>query len=1159
MLSSVSGLGRLLNSASASLLSHSPKDQHQYDSVTEETVTYDLLYPEVEDSSHQRQTYSLKLGDPVSVAAAARSADDRGGLNVQASRDVRIIVAQHINEISRVLYDTRPPIPYSIRTGAANVAEINGRFKENSSGVVLEASTHSRKTYTRPHIPQLSQPQNPRPVLPPNVTSRAPTNESGGLFGSSRYRGNTAVPVASDGESAQGKVAREEREETDDLVNCIFGAPGFPSTSSTKIHVKRCRRQNSCISRPTSSETDHSDSPITFGPHRRNISRSNTEYLPSLPAGFPETMDHQASRLSNSYILISKLFSIDPNDLSRRQSINMQHEQRDGGRRSGPGRHHRSSQLVPAIEGNPNKHIRTPKFAVALVVYLPARSGACNTPTAKRTSSITDQSPRLSGSWSSDSGSKYGLLGREPDQSTEYVLSQWFPLIRTVANLEVITRCEIISLLAERYTSSIAQTRQTLQLESAVLEGCSVLREATEICSKRVALALRIRPVSNGQDRWTIWKGVARGIRNAAGGRVPDHSDHFLYNLLTAFLGRHREWLELVAPRSYRRQRLGQRDEDSGEVNAMRNRTVLVSHDKMAARRMIFLLSIFLLSASKELRPVSPYRHQTASFDEAYSVSPPFDGPMSRQKPSHGANTTYSSAVPIVESKGFCAPVLRDLVGQSSTSHARRASDAMSIRSIALPIASTGTRKSSVATIGAVVPQPQQVVPLFTTFSPEISLGTSAEARPGSSGSMAALRLQRTLSRSESNEYSNSSIDSQGRGRWSSARSGFGSSRRGSSTENSDILASSEEGLGISGVFRNAPTGGSVNKLSKMVEDLDLERKGREPPVLGDQTPQLPSEITSTFKPYQAYKVTPPKPVPAHSPPEPFPLTLSVNEEDGVIDVQYSPTASQSSSFRSTFTSPHRSRPTASSLKNRSTPRRATQAPKVAKTQHSDSTAKVAGWLRAFHPDFALQAVRPYNALKEDIKQSMRTEPTPSQKERPAHPPSIDSWTDVCTTLIADEATCSITRLTLQRKNAFSPHHQADALLGRKTAGNAEEQFVEEPILDHDPTLAEALERILSHSSNSSGAPSRTPSPPRSTPKTIEYATPTPGATRNECKRIILGALARVARSVAAEISEGEAQEKGIEVAHGRREPMPDNSLRQGVKRWMKEVRARSS
>ncbi|KAL9638426.1 MAG: hypothetical protein Q9164_001559 [Protoblastenia rupestris] len=1144
MFSSVSGLGRLLNSASATLSSHSTKAQRQYDSVTEETVTYDLLYPEAETSQQvQQQTYPLQPGHPNLVAAAARSADDRGGLNVHASKDIRVIVAQQINEVSRVLYDTHPPTPFSISTSTAHIAEANVGLMENSSGAVLGALGQSRKMQTTAHYPQTSLSHNSQSTFASQPTSHIIANNHRALFSSSKHGGTGIRSVPSDFESPQSRITREEKEETDDLVNCIFGAPGFPSASSTKIHVKRYQPQQSGISRAASPETDQSDSPKPFSPRRTFLSRSTTsEALPSLSTMPLAVSGRRASRLPSSYVLVTRIFSIDPKGFSQKQRTNRQYERCDTV--------HQSPR--ESLEARSDQ-IRTPTFAVALVVYFPSRPGDSTT-SVRQGLSMADRGTLLGDSWSSDLGSKVEQLNYEVDLCIDLVVGQWATLFRALANLEVIARCQIMDSLVDLYTPCQSQTRQTLQLESSALQRCGFINEAAESCGKRAALALRIRAVITGQDRWTIWRGVARGIGNPICDR--EHN-HFLFNILTAFLSLHTDWLDLVAPRWYVRRHLKRREYFRRDLEVVSKRTVVVSLDKMAARRMIFLLSIFLPRNYTPLQPGPMQSHWTAPSCDAYSASPPYGASISRRLPPHRTTNVTLQNFPGARAKDFVATEPQGFHDQTKPLHYRRASDARSIRSIALPIVSTATRKNSTTTTATVMPQSEQAIPLLTSFSPEIALGTSAEARPGSSDSMAALRLQRTLSRSESNEHSNSSIESQARDRWSSARSGFWSSRRGSSTDNSDVMASSGEGLGIFGVAKRAPNGASVNRLSQMVEDVSFRQTARQSPELTiDNVTRSSDEVISTSPAKQSRKVSPPMSMPRDSPPEPFPLALSVDEKDGTIDVQHSPGANRFS-ISSTFTSPRHRYTATSSFDERSALQPPTPGPKLGNIPQTGINANTAGWLRAFHPDFALQAVRPYDALKEDIKQSMRTE-LESINDEEGNLLDTDGWTTVCTTLLADTATCTITRLTLRRKSACSPHHQADALLGRKSTENTEERFVEETILGHDPTLVEALEPLLSYSSHSSGAPSRAPSPPRSTPQMSEHATTTSGYSRNDCKRVVFGALTTIAKSVAAEIEgeEGHNTYRGTE--HDHNTQMPDSVLRQGVRRWMNQAKLAS-
>lgn len=225
-----------------------------------------------------------------------------------------------------------------------------------------------------------------------------------------------------------------------------------------------------------------------------------------------------------------------------------------------------------------------------------------------------------------------------------------------------------------------------------------------------------------------------------------------------------------------------------------------------------------------------------------------------------------------------------------------------------------------------------------------------------------------------------------------------------------------------------------------------------------------------------------------------------------------------------------------------------------------------AGWLKTYQPDFALQAVRAYSNLTQDIKRSMRAEAlvTPQNES-----PSTNQWMDVCTTLIADSTTFSIRRLLLRRRRRTD--FGLDNALVDLGPSAFEEQFITEPVMDMDPTLTDAIERVLAQSGHSSRAASRAPSPTRSragslkgSPGLNKHASSFRGvgATSNtkgasvhtaqeppalevphsECKKMVLGALSEVVRSVVSE--PGGSGKKARQ----------ESSLREGVRRWLGEV-----
>ena len=1157
MFSSVSGLGRLFNSASASISSQSSKAQRHYDSVTEESVTYDLLYPET-DTLHEGQhhIYPIRYGDPTSLAAAAQSTDDRGGLDVHASRDVRILIGQKTNDINRVLFDTHPPTPYSTtRTGAMKPPEYNGQSKENRPAGGLGGSTRLRKARTAPHSRQTSLSQTGQSIFS-SPSSPLPNLEQGGTFGGSKFRGITR-PSTGEGESIQTKIAREEKEETDDMVNCMFGASGFLSTSSTKIHVKPYTPSSRGSSRPTSPETYGSYPSRGLDPRRTMLSRSTTaENLPGLSKSLSGVSEQQLSRRTSSYLLITKLFSIDLKDDDFPNSNGI-----PNGTASTEGWKPRKPST--SRDNASTKQIKTPTFAVAIVLYIPHHVHLTRPGTPA-------QSPHnlTFGSQGSMVDSAQNGTFNELDDQIARAMDRWPIIIRTISSFEILTRAVLKTMLVDQCLDSEPRNRRALQLEPLALQHCRKAQDASNISRKRLAQAFRIRPTITGQDRWPIWRDVARGIGQAP---ASQEQNPFLANLLTGFLGAHIDWLDLLAPRWYRRQHTKQQRHRQDEVDVIPSRTVIIAVDKMAARRLVFLLSSFLPSNYTTIL------HQAHKSFDVYGSTPPKSRPMNRQDSLRRPIKSRTSVLAGDRSGGTSIANVEGN-GWPMSTHKRRPSDAASIRSIALPIASSGTRKSSTTTTATVLPSPQQAIPLFSSFSPEIATAVSAELRPGSSGSLAALSLKRTLSRSESNERSNSSTDSQGRERYGSIRSGFWTSRRGSSTENSEVMGSSGEGLGITGMTPNKNHTSGINKLSKMVEEAGMERA---PKVQDFKAVERP---TATTMPKQALKKSPPKSIPRSSPPQTFPLTLSVDEKDGVVDVQYSPSASIVS-IPSAYTSPRRAQAATGSLPTLSPPPFHPTNVYNPISPMSDSTINVAGWLHTYHPDFILQAVRPYATLKAEIKHSMRLFPSQipiSNSSKDASDPS--PWIKVSTTLLVDTATNTLTLLNLHRKNANSPHHITNALL-HHPIDPAEEYLTEHTLSDADPVLSEAVERAVAHNNSfhSSRAGSRAASPPpHDSPSMVGQPQKlvqdrSGGAEQmpkgsGDVKKTILGALARVAKDVATEVEErggkdvvcqdvrrGNGKDEGGSAGVGERKSEgdggEDNFLRAAVRKWVRDVK----
>ncbi|KAL9600364.1 MAG: hypothetical protein Q9219_003214 [cf. Caloplaca sp. 3 TL-2023] len=1231
----VSGIHRLFAAAS-SQSSQAYRSTH-LESVTEESHTYDLLYPDFNAlQQSQDQVFSLRQTSPASLASAASSFDDRGGLDIQNPRDVRIIIAQdgNLSQQAKVLFDTHPPpslptgrLGTPIESSGDNNGEGRQKFgmtnKSNTSPASSGRSKHTRyfslgRAVQTPPLEQSS------PLAPPLEQPR-------GAFGTPRFRRTGMRPVTSDGDTNQSRLARDGKDEVEALLGCMFGTTGLPLVSGTKLHVRPSGTTvDSEMTRSATDPTSPDAGSVQPNMRRRTpLTRSTTAdsihtMSASAPAERPET---HISRSPNASVLITRLFTIDPAEpLSPRlNQIQQQGSPLHPEMQAKDLKDSNRSSDVSDTAGA--KQFKCPAYALSLMLRLPSVSQQGWPSLA---SPVSPDSPRPSnfsseGQWTEAKASDPVLLGA--DRDVEQVISNWSLLTRLMTVFEVIIRKKILSLLAdvdlaslhppvapsptpitrntnEQLKSPVKKVKQpsqrTIQLPADALQDSEDIRSDARRVGERVAVGLRTQRVATGQGRWGAWREEARWVGRWAGNR---EQNFFFFNLLTAFLGSHTDWLDSLEGLRSRRSRKGV-DKKRHVSPVGRQQTVVVSTNKMAARRLIFLLSAFLPGSAPQMMESSlmPRFMKTGT---SFSQSPPSGIPILREtslrrtinRRHRGNRSSQSSAGLNNKPSGFAGAEVGsngddDQAKESKSGlHSRRTSNARSMVTPALPIATGGdrTRKSSTTTTSTIIPETAVPVAHFSNASRDLSMGTTAVPRPGSSGSLASLSLQHTLHRSESNEHSNASTASHSFGRWGSMISGFWSNRRESSTDESETFSRSAEGLGISGVTKMPGQTSSMGTLERMVEDAEaIPRTDRQthnvhqlPPVFStsdamrDTTPDAATDGVEG-------PVTQARAIPERPRSESFPVKLSVDDTDGIIDVQIPQSNSFSSSFGSLNGSVGQCQTTASSLNERSSV--FTRSPSKERSQRlSESPTDVAGWLKEYSPDFILQAVKPYQGLKKDVEVGMKTEPSvTSPTERTgADKGTSDDWTEVRTSLIADTTKFSITRLRLERRShipkapsagsAFSAHPET-------TRRHTEERIIEEPIMDMDPILIDAVERVLAQSGHSSRVqsrgPSRAPSPTRF-PKAKSHSDlrglsstgkenniPNPPALevpKSECKKLVLGALEEVVRSVQAEQDAGESggarRISGEPVRTGGGDGFPpDSTLREGVRRWLRDV-----
>lgn len=808
-------------------------------------------------------------------------------------------------------------------------------------------------------------------------------------------------------------------------------------------------------------------------------------------------------------------------------------------------------------------------------------------------------------------------LSSDVDDRVDVVGQHWDVIMRALTSLQYVVQERILAQFKSpegatapmvphhRPQSSRASlrdvpssaTRRLLRLAPNALMLDKEIQVAAELTGNRVVSGMRIPRVMTGQGKWGVWREEARWLGRWAGRR---EQNFFFFNLLTAFLGNHTEWLNILGPKWARKRHREQQKAAAGENQTIANRTVIVSPDKMAARRLIFLLAAFLPPNAPAASDGIPFmRPSTSASLRACSQSPPSNIPPSRKQSLRRqinrrpkgkqsissmhlqpplvqtAQTTPSTVSEGLESSPIEASDLR-----KPPTHSRRSS-VQSIRtSLVLPVMAEGamTTKNVVATTSVATAQNALPVAHFTLPRTKSS-GPSADQRPESSDSLASANLINTLQRSGTGQTSIASNDSSNTSRWSGFMN-FWSGRRSSSASQSDYLQTTDDGIGYRGEWPR-------NQLEQMVHELSMDRvfenDGYESPTPNpnmavEGSPEACIPFAGSGIPASAARPIPERPRTFEGQ-----LKLSVNEKDGVIDVEL-PLPDFSSPLQSPLLGAYGS----------------------AGSQHGSSFGEssvlsmpygepeqpvnAAGWLSQFHPDFAIQAIKPYGELYRDIKRAMSAEPTPLGS---VTTPSLESgplerWVDVCSALIADTSAFSIKRISLKRlvKLIPTPTCQPSAMTpgfapGRSQYGNPyasgnnapmmtevhlAEQFVEEPIMDFDATLIEGLDRVLAQSGETtrvnSAQSSRSSS--RRGRRDIRAESDPPAhveVPQTDCKGVLFEALESIVKDVTAErVVRGQTKESSLEEKISKPGPpssaktASDSTLKEGVRRWLTEV-----
>ena len=1107
-------LGRLFNLTSGATGGDSQQDesfsyQPTPESIQEDVHTRSLLFPDINAlCAGQDQVFPLPDVSSISSATSANAFDYDGEIDLDA-RDVRIIIMQDsLGAVNPSLLFDSHPSPATSSPGDRSSA-VQTSPQPNVSDPRRVPRSQRKGSLGQPSTPLVIQPGSPQPRQ-----------------GAFDRRSSIQTRAYSYVETETQRASREYREELASFSSCIFANSEVMSYkgTSTKVHIVPSEARSSDIS-----SSYVGDGRGSMGRSSARTSRLAQSFTSGSGNPTVSSSAAPARQIERKKILVTRLFPVNlPND-----DLDTPISEDGNGFPFPYSLDDKSKKRKPLP-----KQKRTPMYAVALVLQLPTNSsnpgGTAAKPVFRGSSSYNDQQDAFPSSFGSARRSGWTMVGSgigyDPLESSysndvedrmDAITQHWDVIMRSLTQLQCAVASTLFPMLrktdlttADPYTPvPSAQVARSASLHSrrgsdppqikppktnaklVTLPPNCLMNEqriSHEVDNARIRIVsgLRATRVVTGQGRWGPWREEARWVAKWAGGK---EQGFFFFNLLTGFLATHQEWLQALSPAWYRQRHYQQQKGKNEEEDAsLPSRTIIVARDKMAARRLIFLLAAFL-PANQQLPAVRPVRPATSASFAAFGHSPPsFIVPVlkeeslrrkiNRRTGGRGVSHTRSYSIQSHATTRSASGVPAQLAHLSiDGQRERRPSDvSLLTKPQNLPIAGSDlvTRKSSAATTNTVTPD--SAIPHFsTTRRASMRRGT----RPGSSGSTAADDLKRTLTRGESSRISHTSTGSQSQGsRWGSVISGLWSTKRRESTSSTsqpfEFPATQESPLG-SPIKTAAVKKDRLAEMVREVGSIDPLSRGRNQKDMSlgvePDTPRRSeaSGFTEQFEP----KLRTPDPSGAFE----SPVKTSINNDDGVIDVDV-PFPDYLTSFETAVSSP-------SSSGYLSTPGMGSgldsfeQFSRV--TIDGDVPQNVAGWLQRFQPDFILQAIPPQADLFSQVKEALRAEPTPTtQASSFSVEWPTERWVDVSTAIVADTTNFSIKRFRYRRlvkpKTAPADRGSAGGYAPATTGSFSmtpalspyeqpiEDKIEEEDLVTLDEALIEAVERVIAHSRDAS-------------------------------------------------------------------------------------------
>ncbi|KAI0525875.1 hypothetical protein F5B22DRAFT_257776 [Xylaria bambusicola] len=1189
-------LGKLFNLTSGAVggplaQPTSPSLRLPPESVQEEIHTRSLLFPDTQALFHREdQVFPLPALSTLHPTSQASAYDYEADVDFDV-RDVRVIIMQDTlgNVNPSLLFDSHPGNTPE-RPAPASAGSSSQSTSQDTRRVPVSPRKGSQGHITRPLVIQPGSPQ-PRQ-------------------GAFDRRGSIQSRTYSFAETESQRAYREYREELASFSSCIFAnteVMAYKGTS-TKVHVIPSDTRSTVI--PSSYAADGRGSLGRSSMRSSRLAQSFTS-----ESAHPQASAHHPGRLADrKKILVTRLFPVNllNDDLETPQGV--------GEDSMGFPFPYSPDESKPKRKKPKPVFKRTPMYAVALVIPLPPNppnSAPSATTTSKstfRASSSFNETDAFPSSLGSARRTGWSAIGPEPFESyysnevedrMDFVTQHWDIIMRTLSHLQSVVASALYPMLKQvdssapdpyppnvpvqagrmssvhsRRGSDASQVKLPKQYAKLVALPPNALMQDAQTSEEiqnaqlRIVTGLCAIRVVTGQGRWGPWREEARWVARWAGSK---EQGFFFFNLLTGFLATHTDWLQALSPIWYRRRYYQQQKAKNEEDTSLPSRTVIVANDKMAARRLIFLLSAFL-PANQQLPAVRAQRPATSASFGAFSHSPPsYIVPINKEEslrrkinrrqgqraPSHSRSFSIQSQATTRSMTGIPAQLAH--LSMDGQHHERRSSEFF--KPAHLPIASSdlNTRKSSAATTNTVLPD--EAVAHFSTAQRSLD-----HVRSDNRGSMAADDLKRSLKRVDSMGHSShGSTHSRQSSRWGSVISGLWGTRRRDSASTSQT----PDTLGL----YDSPIGSPTKAVFAKKDELSRTDKQADVGPTEASSEQRINETDEgepdTPRKQVAKQLDPQTRTPDPSGAFESPVKTSINNDDGVIDVDVQ-FPDYLTSFETAVSSP-------SSSGYLSTPGIGSGLDSFEQFSRlaidGDTPLNVAGWLQRYHPDFTLQAIPPQKDLLDQVRESLKAEPTPAVYLNTISDPwPAEQWVDVSSAIIADTTNFSIKRIRYRRlvkprvatdRNTgnsldhYSPSIATPALSPHDHP--IEEKYEEEELVTLDEALIDAVEKVIAQTNDSSRGTSTTSSRSvskrrgRSNSGASEPEDLAPDmrldfqeVSRAECKTVVLSALGSIVQEVVnSREKESQGVYPGVSYESSREK---ESALRGAVRAWLESV-----